>query len=179
MKNYSQINLTSEKGKTKKQICCNALFRGSHLLLLFLFRHLQSRWIGEGGGFTVGAILHLGHLKGNRKQGSENWYNRAKVNHQSSIKYYRFPSLLETLIHHSNGLSSVYEWQLFRPHSHEHCWWQLFKTTKWNFSSTQPIGKTTQTYLSILLYSRKKMKSFVLKYLMMFFKDTMRAPKYL
>lgn len=72
MKNYSQINLTSEKGKPNKLICCSALLLGSHLLLLLLFRHLQSRWIGEGGGFTVGSILHLRHLKEKKKQGSEN-----------------------------------------------------------------------------------------------------------
>lgn len=69
---FTNLSMTLEKGKPNKLICCNALFFGSHLLLLLLFRHLQSRWIGEGGGFTVGAILHLRHLKGKRNQGSEN-----------------------------------------------------------------------------------------------------------
>lgn len=151
MKNYSQINLTSEKGKPNKLICCNALFLGSHLLLLLLFRYLQSRWIGKGGGFTVGAILHLGHLKGKRKQGSENWYDRAKVYHQSSIKYYRLPSLLKTSIHqnrpsHQCTSGSCSDLTVMST-ADDSC----FKTTKWNISCTQPIGKTTQTYLSIFL----------------------------
>lgn len=34
----------------------------SHLLLLFLLGNLQGWWVGEGGGLTVGAVLHLGHL---------------------------------------------------------------------------------------------------------------------
>lgn len=41
----------------------------SHLLLLFLFGNLQSWWVGEGGGLTVGTVLHLRHL--NRKSEEE------------------------------------------------------------------------------------------------------------
>lgn len=53
--------IISEKGKAKQADVLRRL--SAHLLLLLLFGNLQSWWVGEGGGLTVGAVLHLRHLK--------------------------------------------------------------------------------------------------------------------
>lgn len=74
VQHYSKINMKQDqlsltnnfrKGKAKQA----DLFRrlSSHLLLLFLLGNLQSWWVGEGGGFAVGAVLYLGHLKRTKK----------------------------------------------------------------------------------------------------------------
>lgn len=57
-----QLPLTNyfRKGKAKQ---ADVWRLHAHLLLFFLLGNLQSWWVGEGGGLTVGAVLHLGHLK--------------------------------------------------------------------------------------------------------------------
>lgn len=49
------LTFPSEKLMQKKK-------KKPHLLLFLLFGNLQCWWVGKGGGFTVGAVLHLGHL---------------------------------------------------------------------------------------------------------------------
>lgn len=49
----------------------------SHLLLLLLLGNLQSQWVGEGGGLTVGAVLHLRHL--NRGSSKDDFLSDNKI----------------------------------------------------------------------------------------------------
>lgn len=66
--------MNSERGQRSTSIHLSA-----HLLLLLLLGHLQSWWVGEGGGLTVGSILHLGHL--NKKMKKEMLITMKQIKH--------------------------------------------------------------------------------------------------
>lgn len=102
----------------------------SHLLLLFLLRNLQGRWVGEGGGLTVRAVLHLGHLNRKIKRGPLfdrcllTWTNLKKTGHDRCQIHLRrdrpLTSFKKSLFKSSISL-------------------QLFGALQWNFIKTQYV----------------------------------------